>query len=232
MEKKMWVAALVAVLASSTLALGLAPMGPPRASLNQGQSSAALDYSYSEMDLEFSGFGTTATEEVETNMLFANLGYGITEQCEGFARLGVATIEVEDFDSGSEFAYGLGTKLTLAEQDAVTWGALFQIGWFEGDDSIAGVDVEIDAYEIQIAAGLTYEAENMRIYGGPFLHFVDGDGNAEILGYSGSFDVEQESVFGGYIGAQMDTAKNSFLNVEAQFTGDAWALGFGIGGRF
>ncbi len=223
-------------------AFGLTLMGPPRAGLTEGQYRAGLDYTYSEMDLEISGYGESWTEDVETNMLFGNFGYGIIDNCEGFVRLGFANVEAEDFDGDNEFAYGFGTKLTFAEQDAVTWGVLFQIGWFEGEDTVTGfvpgfgivtADQEVDAYEIQVSVGPTYDAGNIRIYGGPFLHFVDGDYDVDIAGVgSGSFDVEQESEFGAYIGAQMDISTNSPFNIEAQFTGDAWALGFGIGWKF
>ncbi|MBW8039197.1 MAG: hypothetical protein FVQ85_04275 [Planctomycetes bacterium] len=232
MEKKVIVVLLVFAFCSLP-SFGLSLMGPPKAGLAEGQSSIGVDYSYSETKLKFSGFGITAIEEVETNMLFINLGYGITEQCEGFVRLGVADVKLEDFDGDSEFAYGFGTKVTFIDDENVSWGGLFQINWFQGDDNFSGVNVEIDAYEIQIAAGPTYEAENMRIYGGPFLHFVDGDGDADFFGYPlGSFDVEEESVFGGYIGAGFDIADDSYLNVEFQFTGDAWAVGVGLGKKF
>ncbi|MBW8038885.1 MAG: hypothetical protein FVQ85_02670 [Planctomycetes bacterium] len=148
-------------------------------------------------------------------------------------RLGFADVKAEGFDGDGEFAYGFGTKVTLTEKDAISWGGLFQMNWFESEDDILGIDVNIDAYEIQIAVGPTYEAENMRFYGGPFLHLVDGDVDAEILGFSlDLFDIEQESEFGGYIGAGFDIAEDSYLNVEFQFTGDAWAVGVGLGKKF
>ncbi|TET88118.1 MAG: hypothetical protein E3J46_05515 [Desulfobacteraceae bacterium] len=140
MEKKMWVTVLVVVLGSSTLAVGLTPMGPPRAGLTKGQYRVGLDYSYSEMDLKLSGYGFSWTADVEANMLFGNFGYGISDKWEGFVRLGFANVEAEDFDGDNEFAYGFGTKLTFAEQDAVTWGALFQIGWFEGEDTFDSLE--------------------------------------------------------------------------------------------
>jgi hypothetical protein len=236
MEKKVIVVLLVFAFCSVP-SFGLSLMGPPKAGLDQGQYRIGLDYSHGEMDLEFSGGGASETGEVESDMIFANLGYGLAETCEGFVRLGVSSIEVEGFDSGSEFAYGFGTKITITEQDAVTWGGLFQISWFEGDDTVDGIDVDIDAYEIQIAIGPTYEADKMRIYGGPFLHLVDGDGKLEAVipgwgAVSGNFDVEQESEFGGFFGAQFNIADNSNVNVELQFTGDAWAIGAGVGRRY
>lgn len=240
MEKKIIVILLVFAFCVPTF--GLSPMGPPKAGLEKGQYSVGLNISHSEMDLEVSGYGESWTEDVETNMLFANIGYGLAEKCEGFVRLGIATVEAEDFDGDGEFAYGFGAKLTFTEKDGVSWGGIFQIGWFEGEDTVTGfipgigvvtADQDIDAYEIQIAVGPTYEAENVRIYGGPFLHILDGDYDADISGIgSFSFDIEQESVFGGYVGAQFDVAENSCANIEVQFTGDAWAISGGIGFGF
>jgi hypothetical protein len=204
----------------------------------QGQFGVGLNYTIGEMDLEFSASGVSSeTGEVESDMLFVDLGYGIMDQWEGFVRLGISKYEIEEWDGGNEFAYGFGTKVTISEQDAITWGGLFQMTWVEGDDNIFGFDVDVDAYEIQLAIGPTYEADGMRIYGGPFLHLLDGDGKASgiVPGWgpaSATFDMEQESVFGGYVGAQFDIAENSCVNVEAQFTGDAWAISGGIGFGF
>ena len=231
MEKKIIV--ILLVFAFCVPSFGLTPMGPPKAGLKQGQYGVGLNYTTGEMDLEFSVSGVgDVTAEVESDMLFVDLGYGITDKWEGFVRLGTAKYEIEDWDGGNEFAYGFGTKVTISEQDAITWGGLFQMTWIGGDDTISGVDIDVDAYEMQIAFGPTYEVDSMRIYGGPFLHLLDGDGDAGIAGLSASFDVEQESVFGGYVGAQFDVAENSCVNVEAQFTGDAWAITAGIGFGF
>lgn len=234
MEKKI-IVILVVVLCCSVPSFGLSFMGAPKAGLEQGQFGVGLNYTLGEMDLDFS----VDTGEVETNMLFVDLGYGIMDQWEGFARLGFAKAEQDDigFDGGNKFAYGFGTKVTITEQDAITWGGLFQMTWIEGDDTISGLDVDFDAYEIQLAFGPTYELDSMRIYGGPFLHLVDGD--LDVTGVlpgwgavSGSVDVEQESEIGGYVGAQFDLAENTTANVEFQFTGDAWAIAGGIGFGF
>lgn len=229
MEKKIIV--ILLVFAFCVPSFGLSPMGPPKAGLEQGQFGVGLNYTTGEMDLEFDLIGgfPTETEEVESDMLLVDLGYGINDQWEGFVRLGVAKLEMDGWDGGNEFAYGFGTKVTISEQDAITWGGLFQILWAEGDDTVFGEDAEIDAYEIQIAIGPTYDAENVRIYGGPFLHLVDGD--LEVMGIDVA-DIEQDSVFGGYVGAQFDIAENSCVSVEAQFTGDAWAISGGIGFGF
>lgn len=226
-------------------AFGLSFMGPPKAELKQGQYSLGLDYTFSEMDIKFSGYGDSDTDEVETNMLFVNLGYGNTDNWEIYLRLGFSKLEADepdDFDGDNEFAYGFGTKFTFAEQDAISWGSLFQIGWFKGKDKITGflpgygiltADQEIDAYEIQIAVGPTYEVDSFKIYGGPFFHFIDGDYDFDIAGIGSlSYDIEEESVFGGYIGLSKDLTNNSNIGVEFQFTGDAQAVGLRYVRRF
>lgn len=214
-------------------AFALAPLGSLVPELGQDQWSLGFDYSYSDMDIEISGGGTSATIDVDTNMFFANLGYGLTNEWEAFVRLGVADVETGAFDGDYEFAYGFGTKVNLGNYSGMDWGALFQIGWFEGEDTVAGVDLDFDAYEIQIAVGPTYNAGNYKIYYGPFLHFINGDGDAEIAGLgTGSYDLEEESILGGFVGISTDLTSNSNLSVEYQFTNDAQAVGLRYVHRF
>lgn len=233
--------AITIVVLMCSQALGLSFMGPPKAELNQGQYSLGIDYTFSEMDIEASGLGVSWTEEIETNMLFGKYSYGISDGWEGFARLGFANVEADDFDGDNEFAYGFGIKATFAQEGGLTWGGLFQMSWLNSKDTgtlfleghtITGKQ-EFDVYEIQIAVGPTYEIEGLAIYGGPFLHLVNGDYDwsgtvtGPIINGSGSFslDVEEESVFGGYIGISKDLTENSNIGVEFQFTGDAQAIG-------
>ena len=233
--------AITIVVLMCSQAFGLSFMGAPMAELEQGQYSFGIDYSFSDTDVELSGYGAKWTEDIETNILFSNLNYGITDEWEGFLRLGFANVEADDFNGDNEFAYGFGTKITFSEQDAISWGALLQISWLSSDDSgtivtdghtVTGKQ-EIDIYEIQIAIGPTYETDDLKIYGGPFLHLVSGDYDwsgtvtGPIINGSGSFslDIEQESVFGGYIGISKDLTSNSNIGIEFQYTGDAQAVG-------
>ena len=229
---------MVVVLCGST-ALALSPMGPPTAGLKKGQYSAAFEYGYSETDIQVSGYGlSAAVENVESNMFFAKGGYGINDNWEAFLRLGTANAEVEIFDGDYGFAIGFGTKVTFFEQSPdLNWGGLFQIGWMQSKDTwtfdVYSGDAEIDIYEIQIALGPTYQLkENVSLYGGPFLHFIGGDFDITSGGVTYSFDLEQESEFGGYLGTQVDLNENCSLYVEGQLTGDAEALCVGIVYRF
>lgn len=214
-------------------AFGLTFMGPPMAELEQGQKSAGFNLSYSEMDVEVSAFGLSGTlDDVESFTYLVNIGYGISDNWDAYLRLGLTDIEFEDFDSSSEFAYGFGTKVTFGQQDAVTWGGLFQILWSEADDTVLGIKDEIDYYEIQIAFGPTYDYDGISIYGGPFLHFIDGDIKESGPGYSITGDIEQESEFGGYVGLNAELTESANWQIELQFTGDAYAICTGLGWKF
>ena len=113
---------------------------------------------------------------------------------------------------------------------------------------------DIDYYQLKIAVGPSYKlTEGISVYGGPFYHMVSGDYDlkeagdvsrdtepapgetlTETLYYSSkeSGDLEEQSSFGGYIGAQIDITENLPLAVEYQFTGDADILGLSLVYRF
>lgn len=232
--------AITIVVLMCSQASGLSFIGPPKAELSQGKYGFGLDYSFSDIDVDLSGYGVSWTEDIETNTIFSNLSFGITDEWEGFLRLGFANVEADDFAGDNEFAYGFGLKTTFAQEGDITWGGLFQMSWLNSDDSgtvlleghtITGTQ-DIDVYEIQIAVGPTYEKDGLSIYGGPFLHLIDGDYDwsgtvaGPVINGVGSFslDVEEESVFGGYIGMSKELTESSNIGLEYQFTDDAQAV--------
>jgi hypothetical protein len=230
--RKMKKVAITILVLMCNQAFGLTLMGPPMAELEQGQHSAGIDFSYGDMDIEESALGGSSTVGVESFAYLINLGYGISDNWEAFALLGLTDAEHEDLDTSSEFAYGFGTKFTISQLDYHFLGGLFQITWSEAEDTAAGIigEVEIDYYEIQMAVGLTYTDDTVSIYGGPFLHFIDGEVDYKTLGVTS--DIEQESEFGGYIGLNKALAENINWQIELQFTGDAHAICTGIGWKF
>ena len=277
MEKRILLLVVFLMVAGlwSSSALALPPIGPPKAGLDKDQYSAAFEYGYSDMELEgsyklkleaptvplsYSEKRKVDIDDFKSSMFFGNLGYGITDNWEAFVRLGAADVDGGDErEFGHGFAYGFGTKVTYAEEDALTWGGLFQMTWFNpgdidasydedfggGDSVTASGDIEVEWWEIQIAAGPTWQMnDSLCIYGGPFLHFVDGNaeqkytGTATIGGtdYPGTIketiDMEVGSNFGGFVGAQFDIAENASWNIEYQLTGDAYAICTGIVWRF
>jgi hypothetical protein len=200
--------------------------------------------------------GSLTLSDVESNAFIANIGYGATENWELYALLGIADVQIDDVGGSKDLGidgdygayYGFGTKLTFQKEEPLSWGAMFQMDWTNSEDGddwfeleiFDDEDVEVDYYEIVIAVGPTYEMnEQLRIYGGPFFFLLDGDFDWEIRdsfitegGAKLSFDIEEESQFGGYVGAEYDLAENAPLFVELQFTADSWGFGAGIGWKF
>ncbi len=191
----------------------------------------------------------------KTNKAYFNLGYGIIDGLDAFLRLGATTVtfgdsiweDAEKFDNNADFTVGCGIKATFYENDKLKLGGLFQANWAEFDGRLSAAHwaaadlVEMSITEIQVAVGPTYKlAEHISIYGGPFFHFVIGDLDDEfsqvseggLLTSKYSWDVDESSNFGGYIGAQVDIAENLSFNIEYQQTASADALSAGLIWRF
>ena len=203
-------------------------------------------------------------EDMKSNIILARVGYGISENWDAFVRLGMADGEAEieqtysngdtekfkGYDGNFGFAWGFGTRATFWQDNKVTWGGLFQMTWvapdssdisLSGDPEFSG-DAEMEMLEVQISIGPTWEAaDNFSVYGGPFMHFIDGDldisyntvlegGLEERVKSSG--DIEEKSQFGGYVGASWDVREDIACYLEGQFTGDAWGIGLGAVRRF
>jgi hypothetical protein len=203
-----------------------------------------------------------------STMLFGQLDYGIHEHCDLFLVLGASNAQGDaklasagssvyigsgeqfKYDSSMNFAWGLGTRVTFHESADLSWGALGQITWYNpsssrsswtnpnASDESLNAELDLKFYEVQLAAGPTLNLGPVWVYGGPFLHFVDG--NMSLSGtytdsspgytsgpISGKFDVEQKSEIGLYLGGQWLMADNVNWYADAQFTGNAWGIGLG-----
>lgn len=203
------------------------------------------------------GYATSFTlKDFKTNRAYANFGYGVADICEVFLRVGGAGGKFGDsiwedgerFDSNSGFSIGGGIKATFFDEGNLKLGGLFQIGWSEYSGLLdsgywAAPDyVEVELAEVQIAAGATYSfSDRARIYAGPFLHFAGGDlddvysevdvGGGQLTSYY-SWNIEEDSIVGIFIGAQLDITENCSFNVELQGTGSAQAVAAGVAWRF
>ncbi len=196
-------------------------------------------------------------KDFETAKTYLNVGYGFTDMVEGFVRLGGTKGEFDDsiwedaeeFESGSELAAGAGLKVTFLEHDGLKIGGLIQGSWAEYHGQLdspnwPGPDfVEIDLTEIQLAVGASYTwDERFSVYGGPFLHFVGGDlydtvgasvlPGGELLNSEYVWQIDEDSVFGAYIGAQLEINEGCAFNIEYQKTSAADAFGASILWRF
>ncbi len=208
--------------------------------------------------LSDAGEATTFTlEDFKASKVYVNLGYGFADNCEGFLRLGGTEAKFDDsiwldseqFDGGSDLAVGGGVKATFFEEGGLKLGALFQGSWAQYHGQLdspnwTGPDfVEIDLAEFQVAVGASYTwGGGVSVYGGPFFHFVDGElddivgasitGAGELLNSEYIWDVNEDSTFGGYFGAQLEFSEGCFFNIEYQRTAAAEAVGASLMWRY
>jgi len=189
-------------------------------------------------------------KDFKVNTLYANVGYGIAENYEVFLRMGAANAtfgdslweEREEFDNKYNFAISAGAKATFYEGFDWKIGGIFQINRTELDGEIDSSAwtitqpqfVEISSTEMQIAIGAKYMRTSwLSLYSGPFVHFISGDFdytfnritdlNFDTGEYSWEFN--EGFTYGGYIGAEINIAKNYFANIEYQKTSDADVFG-------
>ena len=223
--------------------------------LNNGRYITYLDGWIDEAGSEHS----YSLKNVKVRKFYAYFGYGLAYNLESFIRVGGANARFgdsafspefwpggEDFDSHTDFSVGFGLKGTFYEEENVKFGGLFQVNRSEFDGAIQPADwpvaddyVEMGITEIQIAVGMTCKlSESFSVYGGPFLHFIDGqwdDVYSEITTEAPyqlrtskySWDIEEDSI-GVYLGANLNLAENSGLNVEYQHTSAVDVIGLNL----
>ncbi len=245
-RSKLTIVATMLVLICSNVVFGYDPMGPPRALLKPGQPSLGVDYIYSKMEIKMVGpFGRPDIDisDLELNKIYLNLGYGLADGWDVFGRLGVAVLDIDQGANRDNFtsligrsdgslAIGIGTRVTCFEWDELSIGLLAQVSFvpfenFEGSPSTlfgspGTMDSEINMTEVQIAVGPTWNCtEYLSIYGGPFIHFIDGraDLNVALGGNSfpDSVGIEQSTIFGGYIGATVLFCENPNISCNVEF---------------
>lgn len=146
----------ILIFLSGSVAFGLAPIGEPTANLSQkGWWSLGIDYSMSEIDLDFEDSGATSVFPKETvedfnfDLMLGKAGLGITDNWEVFVGLGTAKTdgfsdEQNDpwgdntfytqktnynFDTCSGYVAQIGTKYTFYEKALVKAGVACQFTW-------------------------------------------------------------------------------------------------------
>jgi hypothetical protein len=168
----------------------------------------------------------------------------------------------QKMDGHNEFAIGFGTKVTFYKKEKLKFGGLFQISWnksggtdrgpLDAASSISGTatryshSVNANLVEIQAAVGPEYRlTDNISIYGGPFIHYVQGrlkghyyeagtSGGGSLIEYTSdySYNIERNLYFGGYIGLGMNITKNVSTNIEFQHTNAAEAVALNLTWKF
>ncbi len=250
-------------------------------SLNEGKITRRGYVNGSLTTVSYGPLKRYTLSDLYMNKVWAKISYGVTEDWDVFVRLGVADMDFDyskrmdcvnnvcqvfplgqKFNGHTDFAIGLGTKVTFYKKENLKLGGLFQISWCQSDgkdrgslpsaSSITGVgtsyshSVDVDLVEIHVALGPDYQlTDNISVYGGPFFHFVDGKikgryyesgktSTGTLVGYSSdySYDIDQRAFFGGYVGLEMDVTKDVSANIEYQHTSAADALALNLTWKF
>ena len=184
---------------------------------------------------------------------YANIGIGATDAVEAFVRVGGTSgrfgdsvwQDSEEFESSTDFAAGGGVKATFYDDGALRVGGLIQGSWAEYNGTLSAPQwfasdrVEMDLTQVQIAVGGAYTwDERFTLYGGPFVHFLSGDFDdtfsvvdattGGLLTSNYNWEIDEDSVFGGYVGAQLELSDNCSFNIEYQSTGAADAVALSL----
>jgi len=195
-----------------------------------------------------------ANDEIEDFNIARHYGtfsYGLSDLWEVYFQVGFVEAETglvdgisgtrTELDFDNDLAWGWGTRITLCEKDNVRWGTSLQMNWLDISadvvDASQKTTYEFETMDLLISFGPTVDMGGWQLYGGPFYYSMSGDyseygGDFGNLTWDGKADLENESNFGGFIGAQIPLWDNTDMVAEVSFTGDSWAVGTGITWKF
>jgi len=222
---------------------------------NSGDASVGAEYFYSSMEIDADGIPaldltSDTIDDFEIEKITGIFALGMGRGSEIFFRFGVTDIDPDNTDewggiprnigsSDETLVLGGGAKWTLYDGAGFGWGLLTQVSWAEYDFdgrsySVGGHAVtlspEFEFVEVQIATGPTIELnKDLTLFGGPFLYFLNGDAEFEgtVDGSQSTLttDMEQESLLGGYIGAELEVGQNVVVSFEVQATSGSSGMG-------
>jgi len=200
------------------------PMGLPANMLGNEQWSLGIEFGQGEADWSADGQCTETVigigsdsyqqnfqiENLRSNMVFGQLAYGLTQDCDVFVRLGAVQSEANirvpattfstgnagrtRFDSDYGFAGGAGIRTTFYRGEALSLGGLLQGTWFEpsGSRFIYGypgsietlvTNVNLRYFQTKLSLTGMYREEHWYLWMGPFLQYIKGDLDMEALYY-------------------------------------------------
>lgn len=228
----------------------ISPIGPAASTLQKGQWDLGFDYAHTQfddmpMDVTIKILGLAVSEKIplsdDVDGCWAKVGYGLVDRADIFLRLGAADVG----STGGRFAWGLGGRATILKSERLDWGLLAQVNWFSGADEETVLDpilgplwgrTDWDLTILQIAAGPVYKGDGFSVYGGPFLNWLSGGGditlNDGVTTLDGTFDMESDLQFGGYVGFSLAITDNVAVNAEAQFAEHTKAVSLGLKYQF
>ena len=222
---------------------------------NSGDASVGAEYFFSSMEIDADGIPaldltSDTIDDFEIEKITGNLALGMGRGSEIFFRFGVANVDPDSNNdwgsipdnmgsSDEVLVLGGGAKWTLYDNAGFGWGLLTQVSWaeydFDGRSYSVGahsvtLSPEFEIVEVQIATGPTLELNDaITFFGGPFLYFLNGDAEFEgtVDGSQSTItaDIDEESLLGGYVGAELEVGQNLVVSFEVQATSGSSGMG-------
>lgn len=221
-------------------------------------------YSQSEIDIitddETGDFTDEEIEvrDIDLDKYCFDLGLGFDKGTALFFRIGSAKAEPERKLNESNFGgyigssddslvLGGGVKVTLYEEESFKWGLSAQFTGAKYDfkktdfnvNDVNYFDFETKGtfYETMISTGPTLIVNDyVSVYGGPFLHFIRGEIEAdtikETVQTSAETKIKEDSIIGGFVGAEFTFGDNLSFNIEGQRTNSASGFAASLAFKF
>jgi hypothetical protein len=187
------------------------------ATLEPGQWSISFEYAHENINLAADGHSVEsivgggserysqsfAIDDLESDMFFGRLTYGLSETWDVFVRVGLSDAQDDlkvtgpgfisgaggqlGFDGSHGLAWGVGTRATFWRSGPWSVGGLAQVTWLDPDDSDFRITVpgapnqavvgegELDYLQSQFNLAVMYQENSWGVWVGPFLQLVDGD---------------------------------------------------------
>lgn len=241
-------------------ALAGAPMGPAMATVERGQWSVGVEYAHENINLAADGHSVEsivgggserysqsfAIDDLESNMFFGRLTYGLCDTWDVFVRFGLSDAQDDlkvtgpgiingaggqlGFDGSHGLAWGIGTRATFWRSGPWSIGGLAQATWLDPDESsfrltVPGApnqavvgDGKLDYLQSQLSLAAMYQKDSWGVWAGPFAQLVDGD-----LDLDAQFVID--GVTQGNLAFSGDVEEESIIGVHA---GAAYAVSNGL----
>ena len=205
-------------------------IGNPTARVEQGVFQVGGEIDFGERDIDVDN---SKDLEVESNRYIVTGAYGVSDQINVYAKLGMADASIDehgiDFDGDMQITYGGGLRATVHEIDDVKIGVAAQISYFSSEDTeelqyyyyTYSTDIEVTWWEYEIAAGASYEGiESFVPYGGILFSKTDGEVKATqtsaVYSKSEKVDFDEADLVGIFLGADYNVTPEFKVGLEAR----------------
>ncbi|MBU0993109.1 MAG: outer membrane beta-barrel protein [Proteobacteria bacterium] len=210
-------------------------IGNPARSLEAGKVQLGVEAGLWDRDMELDG--VDGDDSVEGKRMMLRAVYGITEKVDIYGKVGMADSKFDlfgyDVETDMDIAFGGGARLQFYDEGQIKAGVVAQFLSLTGDasENVEGYDVkgEVDAKEIDVAVGASYEIDDtINTYGGIYYSKISTDLKiTSPVKMDGNAD--EADPIGIFIGGEYLINENISVGAEARLIAEQ---SFSISGTF